>query len=138
MNDGYRDMLGDGPVEEPLARPLTGEEMDAMRRAARDEESVTRSFWKSLRRVVNNTPFAEDLVAAFLCAKDPQTPARVRYLLLGALGYFILPFDALPDILPILGYGDDIAVLAAAFGAVAGSIRPEHRERARDILSDRK
>lgn len=120
---------------EPLARPLTKDEMDAMRRAARDEASVSRNFWKALRRVAHNIPFAEDLVAAFLCAKDSRTPAHVRYLLLGALGYFILPVDALPDILPLLGYSDDIAVLAAVVGAVAGAIRPEHREKAREILA---
>ncbi|MFT0892037.1 YkvA family protein [Pseudochelatococcus sp. G4_1912] len=119
---------------EPFARPLTREEMDAMRRAARDEESITGSFWGALKRVVHKLPFAEDLVAAFLCAKDPQTPARVRYLLLSALGYFILPIDALPDIMPLLGFSDDIAMLAAAIAAVAGSIKPEHRLQARQIL----
>lgn len=124
-------------MEDLFSRQLTKQEMDAMRRTAREEERVTRSFWKALRRVIHNAPFAEDLVAAFFCVKDPHTPARVRYLLLGALGYFILPLDAVPDILPLFGYGDDIAVLAAAFGAVAGAIKPEHRERAREVLADR-
>ncbi|MBB3809042.1 YkvA family protein [Pseudochelatococcus contaminans] len=117
-----------------LARPLTKKEMDAMRRAARDEASVSRKFWSSLKRVVNNLPFAEDLVAAFVCAKDPQTSPKVRYALLGGLGYFIMPIDALPDILPLIGYSDDMAVLAALVGTVAGAIKPEHRDKARKIL----
>lgn len=128
----------DPTMAELLDRLLTKEEMDAMRRAARDEASVTRKFWKALQRVANNVPFAEDLVAAFLCAKDPKSPARVRYLLLAALGYFILPIDALPDLLPLIGFSDDMAVLAAVVGTVAGAIRPEHRERAREILAGKR
>lgn len=124
----------DDSLNEHLSRPLTREEMDAMRRAARDETSVTRSFWRALKRVARNAPFAEDLVAAFLCVKDPATPPRVRYLLLAALGYFILPIDAIPDILPIIGFSDDIAILTATLVAVAGSITPEHRNKAREIL----
>ncbi|MGV6871654.1 YkvA family protein [Pseudochelatococcus sp. B33] len=123
-------------MAELLARLLTREEMDAMRRAARDEDSISRKFWKALKRVANNLPFAEDLVAAYLCVKDPSTPPRVRYLLLAALGYFILPLDAVPDILPLIGFSDDIAVLAAVFGTIAGAIKPEHREEARRMLRD--
>ncbi|ALA19609.1 hypothetical protein AL346_09130 [Chelatococcus sp. CO-6] len=109
--------------------------MQAMRRAVRDEESVTRRFWKALRRVAANTPFAEDLVAVYFCATDPATPRRVKLTLLGALGYFILPTDAVPDFLPLLGFSDDMAVLAAAIAMVAGAITDDHRRRAREIIS---
>jgi Uncharacterized conserved protein len=122
-------------MDETIARPLTREEMQAMRRAARDEESVTRRFWKALRRVAANTPFAEDLVAVYFCATDPATPRRVKLTLLGALGYFILPTDAVPDFLPLLGFSDDMAVLAAAIAMVAGAITDDHRRRAREIIS---
>lgn len=122
-------------MAEVLAPILTKDEMDAMRRAARDEASVSKKFWRALKRVVNNLPFADDLVAAFLCAKDPFTPPKVRYVLLAGLGYFIMPIDALPDILPLIGFSDDIAVLAAVFGTVAGAITPEHRKQARAILA---
>ena len=60
----------------------------------------------------------------------------MRYTLLGALGYFVLPIDALPDIMPFLGFTDDAAVLAAAIAAVAGSITVEHRARAKEILAE--
>ncbi|MBB4019158.1 uncharacterized membrane protein YkvA (DUF1232 family) [Chelatococcus caeni] len=122
-------------MDETIARPLTREEMQAMRRAVRDEESVTRRFWKALRRVAANTPFAEDLVAVYFCATDPATPRRVKLTLLGALGYFILPTDAVPDFLPLLGFSDDMAVLAAAIAMVAGAITDDHRRRAREIIS---
>lgn len=115
---------------------FTREEMEAIRRSLRDEERFGSEFMSLLKRVAKRVPFAEDGVAAFLCARDPATPRRVKLTLLAALGYFVLPVDTLPDILPIFGFTDDAAVIAAAIAAVAGSITPEHRERARKILAD--
>lgn len=123
-------------MSEPIARPFTREEMQAMRRAARDEESVKGAFWRSLKRVARNVPFAEDLIASYYCATDPATPRRVKYILFGALGYFILPTDAISDFLPFIGFTDDAAVLAAAIAAVTSSITGEHRQKARDTLTE--
>jgi len=121
-------------MSEPFIKPFTKAEMDAMRKATRDEESLAQRFWDKLRRVAGKIPFAEDLVAAFYCATDPTTPNRVRLVLLGAIAYFLLPTDAVADFLPLLGFADDAAVLAAAITQVAGSITEEHRRRARTSL----
>lgn len=122
-----------------VTRPFTKAEMDAMRTVAQDqaqdEVKVTRQFWAKLKRVGSQIPFAEDLVAAFYCAMDPATPRRVKLILLGAIAYFIMPMDAIPDILPLFGFADDAAVLATAITQVAGSITEEHRERARKTLA---
>ena len=48
-------------------------------------------------------PFAEDLVAAYYCALDRDTPGYVRAVLFGALAYFVLPIDVVPDFLAGLG-----------------------------------
>ena len=101
---------------------------------AKDRESVRRRFWIKLKRVVANLPFAEDLLAAYYCAFDKQTPRHVQVALLGAIAYFILPFDFIPDMMPILGFTDDAAVLATAIRMVATHIRPEHRDAARAAL----
>jgi uncharacterized membrane protein YkvA (DUF1232 family) len=101
---------------------------------AKDSESVRKRFWIKLKRVVANLPFAEDLLAAYYCAFDRQTPRHVQMALLGAIAYFILPFDFVPDMLPILGFTDDAAVLATAIRMVAMHIRPEHRDAARAAL----
>ena len=61
-------------------------------------ERVRRRFWTTFRKAARYIPFADDLVAAYYCALDPATPHRVRAVLLGALAYFILPFDAVPDL----------------------------------------
>jgi uncharacterized membrane protein YkvA (DUF1232 family) len=103
-------------------------------RLARDRAGVRRRFWIKLKRVVANLPFAEDLLAAYYCAFDRQTPRHVQAALLGAIAYFILPFDFIPDMLPVLGFTDDAAVLATAIRMVASHITPEHREAARAAL----
>jgi uncharacterized membrane protein YkvA (DUF1232 family) len=115
-------------------RPFTKAEMDAIRQAAQDEEGVRRDFWAKLKRVGRRIPFAEDILAAYYCTLDPATPSRVRFVLLGAIAYFVMPFDAVADFLPVLGYADDAALLAAAISQVAGSIKEEHRDKARQAL----
>ncbi|MCP3393617.1 YkvA family protein [Bradyrhizobium sp. CCGB12] len=103
-------------------------------RLAKDREGVRRRFWRKLKRVAAQLPFAEDLLAAYYCAFDRQTPRHVQASLLGAIAYFILPFDFVTDVMPILGFADDAAVLATAIRMVAGHITNEHRDAARTAL----
>jgi len=121
---------------EQWREPFSKAEMDAARRAARDEAGILAEALALLRRIARHVPFAEDALAAYHCVRDPQTSARVKFILLAALAYLVLPVDAVPDILPILGFTDDAAVLAAAMSAVRGEIRPEHREAARATLDE--
>lgn len=93
-----------------------------------------RRFWAKLKRVMARIPFAEDLVASWYCALDRDTPTGVRAILFGAIAYFILPADAVPDLFAGLGFTDDAAVLAAAIAAVSRHLQPKHRVRARASL----
>jgi uncharacterized membrane protein YkvA (DUF1232 family) len=102
--------------------------------AQRDEELVRRGFWPKVRRVATKLPFAEDLLAGYYCAFDRNTPRQVRLALLGALAYFVLPFDALPDMMPLFGFADDAAVLATVVRLVGMHIAPKHRVAARRVL----
>jgi uncharacterized membrane protein YkvA (DUF1232 family) len=104
-------------------------------RLAKDRESVRRRFWIKFKRVMSQLPFAEDLLAAYYCAFDRHTPRQVQVALLGAIAYFVLPFDFIPDMLPIFGFTDDAAVLATAIRLVASHITPEHRDAARAALT---
>ena len=103
-------------------------------RLAEDRESVRKRFWIKLKNVAARLPFTEDLLAAYYCAFDKQTPRHVQAALLGAIAYFILPFDFIPDMLPVLGYTDDAAVLATAIRLVASHITDDHRRAARAAL----
>ena len=123
-------------MSEGFSASFSREEMEAIRKSLRDEARFGADFMARLKRVAKRIPFAEDLLAAWFCARDPSTPRRVRLTLLAALGYFVLPIDAIPDIMPLIGFTDDAAVIAAAIAAVAGSITIEHRERAKQALAE--
>ena len=103
-------------------------------RLAQDRDSVRRRFWIKLKKVAGKLPFIEDLLAAYYCAFDKQTPRHVQVALLGAIAYFILPFDFIPDMMPVLGFTDDAAILATVVRLVAGHITDDHREAARAAL----
>ena len=102
---------------------------------ARNEDTVRRGFWVKVKRFGAGLPFVEDLLAAYYCAFDRDTPLQVKAALVGALAYFVLPFDAVPDLLPMIGFTDDAAVLATAIRLVASSITPLHRAAARAALA---
>ncbi len=101
---------------------------------ARDESLVRERFWRKCQRVAARLPFASDLLAAYYCAFDRDTPVHVKGALVAALAYFILPADLIPDFLPALGYVDDAASLAATLRLVASHITPAHREAAEAAL----
>ncbi|TWF50223.1 uncharacterized membrane protein YkvA (DUF1232 family) [Neorhizobium alkalisoli] len=100
----------------------------------RREKQVKAKFWPTLKRAMRQVPFSRDLVAAYYCAIDPQTPTRVRGLLLAALAYFVLPFDFVPDFFAVVGYTDDIAVLATALRMIQGHIADRHYDAADEAL----
>ncbi|MFO1060140.1 MAG: YkvA family protein [Dongiaceae bacterium] len=104
-------------------------------RLGRDEAEVADGFWRKLRRHADKVPFIEEAVAAWYCATDRSTPLRVKAVLMGALAYFVLPGDLIPDILPVLGFTDDAAVLLAALRAIGGAIHDDHRDRARAAIA---
>jgi uncharacterized membrane protein YkvA (DUF1232 family) len=60
----------------------------------------------------------------------PDTPTWAKAVILGALGYFISPLDAIPDMIPVIGFTDDLSVLAAAVTTVAMYIDDEVRDQA--------
>jgi uncharacterized membrane protein YkvA (DUF1232 family) len=101
---------------------------------SRNERIVREGFWRQLRRFIGTIPFAEDVVAAYYCALDQRTPLHARAILLGAVAYFVTPFDVIPDVIAGIGFTDDATVLAAAIAIAGTHITSEHREAARRVL----
>ena len=101
---------------------------------AEDEALVAERFWDKLRKTLGRVPFIEDALAAYYCARDSSTPLYVKAVLMGALAYFIVPSDVIPDFIAGIGYADDASVLSAAIAAVSASLKPEHFEAARTFL----
>jgi uncharacterized membrane protein YkvA (DUF1232 family) len=100
-----------------------------------DTRALRQEFWRKFARVAARIPFAEDLLAAYFCAFDRNTPLYVKSTLIGALAYFVLPTDTIPDFLPALGFTDDAAVLVGALKMASDHITPFHRQAAREWLT---
>lgn len=114
-----------------MAQDLSPEDADKLKR---DRGRVERDFWQKLKATCRRIPFIDDLTAVYYCAMDPATPLQVKAILFGALAYFVVPFDIVPDFVAIFGFGDDAAVLYAAVRAVLPHIKPTHRAQAKDAL----
>jgi len=99
-----------------------------------NEVRVQRGFWPKIRRTAARIPFANQALSVWFAARDPQTPMAAKGLMLGALAYFVLPTDAIPDIFAGIGFTDDAAVFAALIATLGANIRPRHREDAEAAL----
>ncbi len=90
------------------------------------------AFWRKLKQMGRKagTKVIYYALVLFYTLKDPATPTRYKAVIAGALGYFILPMDMLPDFLPFAGLADDWAALIAAVSYVFTAITPEIKERA--------
>ena len=112
----------------------TGTSWFDWQRYQRDRARVLRGFWPKVRRTLGYVPFLDDALAAYYCSRDPATPLYVKAVLVGALAYFVVPADMIPDVLAGFGYSDDAAVLATALRTVAPAIKDRHRQQARAAL----
>ena len=99
-----------------------------------NEQRVRAAFWPKLGRVAARIPFADRLVSVYYAARDPETPLAAKGVMMGALAYFVLPTDAIPDVLAGIGFTDDAAVLAAVVATLGAHVKKRHREAAERAL----
>lgn len=99
-----------------------------------NEQRVERSFWPKFRKVASKAPFAADALSVYYAARDPLTPIASKGMMLAALAYFILPADAIPDIIPGLGFTDDAAVFGALIALLGRTLKPHHKKAAEGLL----
>ena len=92
-----------------------------------DEETV----WEKVKRTAKKAgrEVIKLVLTLVYVLGDEDTPMSAKAIVLGALGYFVSPVDAIPDFLPG-GFVDDLAVLTVAAVMVLAHIKTEHRERA--------
>lgn len=76
----------------------------------------------------------EKALILYFAASDPDTPKKAKAIIFSALGYFILPLDAIPDFTPIIGFTDDLGAIALALATVSAHIKPVHREKAKQKI----
>lgn len=96
------------------------------------------SFWTKVRGVARRTgrEVVEKAITLFHTLQDADTPRWARTVIVGVLGYFILPLDAIPDLTPVVGFADDLGSIVTAFGILAVHVKAEHREKARRTTDD--
>ncbi len=99
-----------------------------------NEVRVSRGFWPKLRRTAARIPFADQLLSVWFAARDPETPAAAKGIMVGALAYFVLPTDAIPDVFAGIGFTDDAAVIAAVLATLGAHVKRRHREAAHGAL----
>lgn len=120
-------------------------EVRGVDQARRRGEYSDKSFWKSITELV--AKIAREAVKAgvtagkkvvyralvlYYCLQDDDTPAWAKTIIVGALAYFVSIVDLVPDLFPVVGHIDDLAVLAVAFALVLVSIKQEHRQAAKE------
>lgn len=100
------------------------------------KEYSDESLWEKLRgfAVRAGREVIEKTLVLYYCFQDPDTPKWAKTVIAGALGYFIVPLDAIADITPIVGFSDDLGALAMALGIVAVHIKRQHHQQASDKL----
>jgi uncharacterized membrane protein YkvA (DUF1232 family) len=96
------------------------------------------SFWSKVRGFAKLAGYGltEKALWLYYAAQKPEVPAKAKAVIWSALGYFILPLDAVVDALPVVGFGDDLAVLMGALVIVATYIDDEVKARANAKLRD--
>lgn len=92
------------------------------------------NFWDKVKSVAKKA--GEELIynalLLYYVLQSPSTPKAQKTLIIGALGYFILPLDLVPDFIPVAGFADDAAALVAVIKTVFENITPEIKEKARN------
>ncbi len=96
-----------------------------------------RKFLRKARRLASRLPFVRHAVAMWHALGDPATPVTARAVLVGAIVYFVLPADFVPDFLAGLGFTDDAAVMAAALKTIGSYLKPKHYTQAEQSLGKR-
>ncbi len=95
-----------------------------------------KTFWHKMKKSAQKA--GEELavmgIKTWLAMTDSNISSRHKAILGGALAYFVLPTDMVPDILAGIGFTDDLAVLTLAANSVGNAITPEHEKQAREKL----
>ena len=95
-------------------------------------------LWKKVKSVAKKAGIKTIYMVLLLhyVLKSPDVPLEDKAKIYGALGYFILPIDLIPDFIPAIGYSDDVAALAFALHAVWKNVTPEIKEQAQRKLRE--
>lgn len=97
-----------------------------------------KDFFEKIRRFAKNAGIKVIYASLLLyyAFKKSTTPKWAKGVIAGALGYFILPVDVIPDVVPVVGFADDLGLILVALGAVAFYIDEDIKDQAKTKLKD--
>ena len=101
--------------------------------SAYSEESLWQKIGAFAGRAGRET--IEQVLVLYYCCLDSDTPVWAKTVIVSALGYFIAPLDAIPDLIPGVGFADDLGAVAMAMATVLAHVKPEHRRRAAEKVT---
>lgn len=115
----------------------TPEELEKEMEAAGKNYSDDK-FWNKLKKFAKKagSSVVYAVLLLYYTLQKPEVPAKAKTIIIGALGYFILPFDLIPDVAVGIGYTDDLGALGVALFQVAMYIDDEIKEKAKEKLKD--
>lgn len=99
-----------------------------------NEESLFKKLKKYGKKIGSKLVYY--VLILFYTLQDPNVPVKIKATIVGSLGYFILPFDIIPDVTPGIGHVDDLNMIMVALGFVILYITPEIKEKARNKMRD--
>lgn len=90
-------------------------------------------FWRKLKdqATLAGKTVVDYALQLYYASQRPETPTWAKTVIYGALAYFILPIDAVPDVIPGIGYVDDLSVLMTALVTLAQYVDEDVKDRAR-------
>jgi len=97
-------------------------------------------FWSKMTKVIGvvGQEVLERVLRLYYTATSPNTPRRAKMMAYGALAYFVLPFDVVPDFIFGVGYGDDITILTTTIMALSKHVTPEIKAQAAKTMASLK
>ena len=114
-------------------------EQDALEQMKKSEKYYSNEkFWDKLKKVAKKagSSVVYAVLLLYYTLQKPEVPKKTKAIIIGALGYFILPVDLLPDMMLGVGFTDDLGALGIALLQVAMYIDEDIKSKARTKLAD--
>lgn len=97
-----------------------------------------KSLWEKIKKFSKTAgkKVVYTVLLLYYVMTDKGVSLKAKAIIIGALGYFIFPLDAIPDLAPLIGFSDDLGVLLFALSQVSDSVTPEIQLKAHNQLSN--
>ena len=93
-------------------------------------------LWLKFRRIKGLRQLLEKALLLYVLITDADFPNASKVIAVTALAYLVNPFDAIPDVTPIIGYVDDMAIILGVIKKLSGNIQPHHRRQAKQRMNE--